>query len=194
LSHRPRDRSIDRKRKTRRQPAEEFGARVADNLLISSDLRSEMEGIGSDFRRFGGSRTRPGRVHDASLNPLGSRLKANAALRREAFLGGELAGRSVGRENAPQGLGIFESAPGNAMASETSYPKIWYAGTRALRPRPRLGEAANAPLAPLGRRQQEPTPRERGLAWASARRRQGWLGCCAWAEAAGFCLLFSLAM
>jgi hypothetical protein len=120
----PRNRSIGNEgRGAGEGRKKEFVAPVPDNLLISPVARSKMEGIGANFGRFGSSPTRPGRVHDASLN-----LRARGW--RPRLLAGILPGSGAGcspesPEMAPQRLEKIESAPGNGMASETSNPKIW---------------------------------------------------------------------
>src|SRR5271157_219162 len=60
----------------------EFQRRVADNASISLDSPPKMEGIGSDFRRFGSSRTSPGRADDRSPKSPGAWPEANAAYKQ----------------------------------------------------------------------------------------------------------------
>ena len=121
----PRDRSIGAENATAGRDEgsrKEFLPIVADNPLISPDSLPKTEGIGSNFRPFGSSRTRPGSVYDASLKSRAGRPEANAAFRR-GVLRECLRGRSVGPEMVPQGLEKIDSAPGNGMASKASDPR-----------------------------------------------------------------------
>ena len=132
--------------------------RSADNPLISPDPPPRMEGIGSDFRRFGSSWTRPGGAPDASLKSLGARLEAYAGFRRGVL---RQCPRewSVGLEMAPQRLEEIDSAPGNGMASGASKPqdlaqwRVAAAVPAVSRLRQRGTEIAPKPLQSLARGQ-----------------------------------------
>lgn len=104
-----------------------------------------MEGNGSNFRRFGSSRTRLGSAPDASLKSLGARLEANAAFRR-GVLRQCRRGWSVCLEMAPQRLEEIDSAPGNGMASEGSHPQDLVRGAFVNAPAGRVRRAHRARL------------------------------------------------
>jgi len=133
-------------------------SKSADNPLISPDSPPKMEGIGSDFRRFGSSWTRPGGAPDASLKSLGARLEAYAGFRRGVL---RQCPRewSVGLEMAPQRLEEIDSAPGNGMASGASKPqdlaqwRVAAAVPAVSRLRQRGTEIAPKPLQSLARGQ-----------------------------------------
>ena len=117
-----------RRRAGRKGPEKNFAGESADNALISHDSLPKMEEIGTNFRRFGSSRTHPGSADDASLKSPSARPKANAAFTR-GVIREYLRAQSVGPEMVPQRLEKIDSAPGSGMAPEASNPQDLVRGT-----------------------------------------------------------------
>ena len=163
----PCDRSIGAENAASRREEgtrKEFRRRVADNALISPNSPPKMEGIGSDLRRFGSSRTRPGRVFEITGAP--PRGECGIRARRSPKR------RSLGLQMAPQWLEKIDSAPGDGMAPQASNPQDLRHAPLETRPPAASAEAlARGSAQAAARRLWRGHAPERILAWARLRRR-----------------------